>query len=93
MTTAIDPLRRRYQPTREECQRGGRAAAAKLTPQQRRAGVNDLRGVRCGQPDVENRRLAATQHDGVVLAVAVEVDRQRWFSCGCRFGLPCSYRY
>lgn len=38
MTTAIDPLRRRYQPTREECQRGGRAAAAKLTPQQRRAG-------------------------------------------------------
>src|SRR5689334_13682671 len=38
MTTAIDPLRRRYQPTREECQRGGRAAAAKLTCQQRREG-------------------------------------------------------
>src|SRR5690349_929594 len=36
--TATTPVRRRYQPTREECQRGGRAAAAKLTRQQRRAG-------------------------------------------------------
>ena len=35
---------------------------------------------------MENRRLAATEHDGVVLAVAVEVDGERWFSrrCGLR---------
>lgn len=38
MTTITTPMCQRYQPTREECQRGGRTAAAKLTSQQRRAG-------------------------------------------------------
>jgi hypothetical protein len=37
MSTTTTP-RPRYQPTAEECQRGGQAAAAKLTREQRRAG-------------------------------------------------------
>jgi very-short-patch-repair endonuclease len=38
MTTALTAGVRRYQPTPDECRRGGRAAAAKLTRAQRQAG-------------------------------------------------------
>jgi hypothetical protein len=38
MTTALNSVPRRYQPTPDECRRGGRAAAAKLTRAQRQAG-------------------------------------------------------
>ena len=38
MTTPPTSIPRRYQPTPEECRRGGRTAAAKLTREQRQAG-------------------------------------------------------
>jgi hypothetical protein len=38
MTTARNSVPHRYQPTPDECRRGGRAAAAKLTRAQRQAG-------------------------------------------------------
>jgi hypothetical protein len=44
----------------------------------RRVRAKHLRGARRRQPDVEERGLAAVQHDVVMPAVPVEVDRQRW---------------